>query len=746
MSEDTKPYMYMCGVCFAVYEAEGDLINHIGVWHSTSGVEPWQTDGQDTVHEPINVIDIRPIPDSTSGVEPWQTDGQDTVHEPVNVIDIRPIPDSSQDGNQRYVTCIACNRSYEDGEELRQHMLMHEAEANSASINTLTEPLRLPKPEIHVMKLFDCNACKKKFIRKDDWEKHMNAKACIGENEYKCRTCNKVFSLKSSLINHEKIHQSKDKTGNKRIKCVVCEKMFAQNLFQYHIKLHENDVQRPNTNDVKQLNIVVKQNVKKTLSANTDYARTMVNYECNTCKRIFFSPGTLENHEKMHTLEMNADIKRKIKCAKCASFFSWHLFVHHAKLHEDAEADAQKANKVEAQRVSNFMVPNENVDKTETTKKHGGAPAQKGEPIVICPVGPKEYECKVCKQVYFTRGSLGSHMRTHMQAQKKKVTVKCPKCGNMFSKDLLRYHVRVHNNHNTIREKSGTKDPRRIVQREDVSVAEEVKSNVIDGNEKAQSDNELPVGIGITDPTQPHTITDDGRIKCLDCGFICGTDLFSEHAQAHKNEQSQMEVDRTMPRYAEKTRRSPTPEKIYQCSMCDERFPRKSSLTNHEKSHSGNYHIRCNICNKLFHSDLFQYHIKLHATEDQESTKGDGLTELSMCIYCGKTFTLGNVLVDHVEFCRLQQNGDTTVNPAQDDQDQNAETGGNSASVDESKELGKRLFQCDFCRRFFSTQSKLKSHRARSHQMFECKTCGKHFPSLNKHQLTHIDELEEKRN
>ncbi|XP_063807231.1 oocyte zinc finger protein XlCOF7.1-like isoform X3 [Pseudophryne corroboree] len=142
------------------------------------------------------------------------------------------------------------------------------------------------------------------------------------------------------------------------------------------------------------------------------------------------------------------------------------------------------------------------------------------------------------------------------------------------------------------------------------------------------------------------------------------------------------------------------PEKMHQCSECQQCFPYHSALVTHQQTHSASNLYRCSVCGVRFSS-------RLALTTHQRCHTND---KLFYCSYCGKSFQQKSRLVYH-----------------------------------KRTHTGEKPFSCTECWRCFTCRSALTKHQ-RIHsgeKPFKCTECGKCFlqkADLVKHQRTHTGE------
>nr|XP_046236059.1 zinc finger protein 25-like isoform X2 [Scatophagus argus] len=213
----------------------------------------------------------------------------------------------------------------------------------------------------------DCHICGETFLCVLSLDEHVAAHS--GEKPYECEVCLDAFALKASLENHQKLHQAdgvfeakeqfkarvRTRTNNKTHLCGVCGKSLSDyRSLSRHKMTHSGE--RP--------------------------------HSCQVCGRRFKLPGTLRQHEKIHTYR-----ERSYLCDVCCKMF---LTSKQLQIHM----------------------------RTHTNEK--------------------PFHCGECGKGFTTKGPLTIHMRVHTG----ETPYRCPDCGWSFKRKInLDNHVTVHSGH-----------------------------------------------------------------------------------------------------------------------------------------------------------------------------------------------------------------------------------------------------------------------------------------------------------
>nr|XP_056713218.1 zinc finger protein 154-like [Euleptes europaea] len=263
---------------------------------------------------------------------------------------------------------------YIEGEEQRWKVEVKEEWGNQSFASQSSDFHEIPIPEKtdKGKEKTQCPECGKIFSSKSNLNTHW--KIHTGEKPFKCLECGKSFCQKEKLIRHERIH-----TGEKPYGCLECGKSFIQRIdLTTHQRIHTGE--KP--------------------------------YKCLVCGKSFRQSSSLASHQKIHTGE------KPYKCLDCGKTFTlnYSLTVHQRTHTGEKPYECLDCGKSFSQ----------SIHLTSHQRIH---------------TGEKPYKCLDCGKSFIRSTHLTSHRRIHTGEK----PFKCLECGKSFSRSthLIR-HQRIH--------------------------------------------------------------------------------------------------------------------------------------------------------------------------------------------------------------------------------------------------------------------------------------------------------------
>ncbi|XP_047536063.1 zinc finger protein 729-like [Vanessa atalanta] len=570
---------------------------------------------------------------------------------------------------------------------------------------------------------------------------HSEYSSNVSSGPLKCKTCDKSFKYKKSLLTHEEKHsndgkikieppdgnnstdllnettksmnhyesESSQDEGEEDNTCDICEKQFSYK----RLLLQHKRTKHPMTSGFKRAKINLKNcsvrclicDIEMKVSAINEHNQTHISvnikprnlYTCMECEEQFKSCSALANHIKIiHRLKQQPS-KINAPPADLADFCE--VVVTKAEPLDELQShngfgEVSAKNGSPSVNMSGFTCPicNKQLPTLISLKRHVNWHNHVGKSM------EKKLECFVCKETFRFQCHYKIHMREHYNdtnLDPKLLT--CSIC-NRKSKHLraAQAHMNYHKQTRFQNKDYECSICKRVFQHRKVYL-----SHMAIHYKRGESANNTIVGYVLPNSVDKNKF--DGTHTCHHCGKICDSENSLKHHIRWHNSKTSLFGAR------------------YECHICNLQFTNKRRLELHTRTHyeDDNGPYKCNICGKGYiDEDYYKRHVKGHNFDHQSHKKRiEKLRKNKVkCPICARYYPDLVKLIRHLR-----------------------RTHPESKMIKEDPDAPPpNYYSCKLCAKVFLDERRLQFHEEahlRKPEFYKCKFCGKKTISLKNHRI-----------
>lgn len=293
--------------------------------------------------------------------------------------------------------CPKCTFSCQTSNELNTHLaaFVHDIREHPPSALTIVETVRTADAttasQPHHLGQYNCEYCPKVFVSAIMRDTHLryrhnSATEPLTKNQHHCRMCNKWYSTKQKLSNHNwKYHRQSTLSLPMRYECRICSKDFQLQRFR---AVHEQSVHR-NAETQRYHCTVCPETFKHpfNLQGHTNVHNELTPFVCEYCGRAFTMAKYLRIHRNKHTHE------REFICEICQKRFNFKSNLsNHMLMHSDAKVKKYACNECDR------SFADQRDFQRHRYQQHSNA--------------EKEFGCHKCSYRAYMQTDLHKHLRT----------------------------------------------------------------------------------------------------------------------------------------------------------------------------------------------------------------------------------------------------------------------------------------------------------------------------------------------